>query len=114
MAEPPGAACRDSRSVCRPGRGGSQYHRDDGERDHADGQVDVEDPAPADTVHEEAAEKWPRDARHAEDGAERALILAAFAGRHHVADDCLGEHQETAATQALKGAEADQFAHVLR
>ena len=45
------------------------------ERDAADRQVDVEDPAPREVVDEEAAEQRADHGRDAEDGAEEALVL---------------------------------------
>src|SRR5690348_11143365 len=55
-----------------------------------------------------------RYARHPEDSAERALVLAAFPRGHDVADDRLGQDDEAAATDALDGAEGDEHAHVPR
>ena len=82
---------------------------DDGERDDADGQVDVEDPAPAEVLGEEAAEQRPEHAGRAEDRAEQALVLAALARRDEVADDRHRQHHQPAAAEALEGAEGDQL-----
>jgi hypothetical protein len=56
----------------------------------------------------------PGHARHPEDSAERALVLAAFPRGHDVADDRLGQHHQAAAADALHGAEGDEHAHVPR
>src|SRR6266852_1004885 len=37
--------------------------------------------------------------------------LAPIAGRHHVADDGLGQHEQAAAADALDRAERDQLGH---
>ena len=88
--------------------------RDHHERDGADRQVDVEDPAPGEVVDEEAAEQRPDDRRDAEDAAEVALVLAALARRDDVADDGERRHHQAAGAEALQRAERDQLAHVLR
>ena len=87
--------------------------RGDDEGDGADGDVDVEDPAPAGTVGEEAAEERSGHAGDAEDRAEIALVPAALAGRNDVADDAEGDRHQTAAADSLEGAEGDQLEHVL-
>ena len=84
------------------------------ERDRADRQVDVEDPAPREVVDEEAAEQRADDRRHAEDGAEEALVLAAVARRDDVADDGDRRREQAAGAETLQRAERDQLGHVLR
>ncbi len=91
-----------------------QYGGDHEEGDDADGKVDVEDPAPAEVFGEEPAEERSQDARRAEHRPEQALVLAAFAGRHEIADDRHGQHHQAAAAQSLDRAEADELGHVLR
>ena len=66
--------------------GAVERGRDHAERERAQRQVDVEDPAPREVVDEEAAEQRPDHGRDAEDGAEEPLVLAALARRHDVAD----------------------------
>ena len=73
----------------------------DGERDGADRDVDVEDPAPGELLDEDAAEQRSDDARHAEHGAEEPLVAAALAGRDDVADDRLRADHQPAAAEAL-------------
>lgn len=90
-----------------------QHGRDHEQGDDPDRQVDVEHPAPGEVLGEETAEQRPEDAGGAEDGAEEALVLAALAGRHEVADDRHGQHHEAAAADALDRAEADELRHVL-
>ena len=77
----------------------------------ADRHVDVEDPAPAQVVHEEAADQRPEHAGHAEYRAEDALVTAALPGRHHVPDDALRPGEQPAAADALHRAGGDQLDH---
>src|SRR5262249_12493660 len=86
---------------------------DNDERGHADGHVDVEDPAPGQVVHEHAAKQRADHAGQAEHAAEQADVLAPLARRHDVPDDRLGADHEAAAAQALNGAEGDQLDHGL-
>jgi hypothetical protein len=79
----------------------AQDGRDDGERDDPDGEVDVEDPAPAQMLGEQAAEQRPENAARPEDRTEQALVLAPFAGRDEVADDRHRQHHQPAATDTL-------------
>ena len=77
------------------------------------GQVDVEDPVPADVVGQEAAEGGPDDERDPEHGAEQALVLAALGRREQVADDRERDREERAGADALDAPEQDELAHVL-
>ena len=90
-----------------------QHRRGDHQRGQADGQVDVEDPAPAGPVGQPAAQQRAGHAGDAEHGPEVALVAAALAGRDDVADDAEGDREQAAAADALEGAEGDQLAHVL-
>ena len=85
--------------------------RDDDERDGADRDIDVEDPAPGELLDEDAAEQRSDDARDAEDGAEEPLVAAALAGRDDVADDRLGADHQPAAAETLDRPEGDQLDH---
>ena len=60
---------------------------DDDEADRADGQVDEEDPVPAEVVRQPAAQQRTDDRGDAEDGAEETLVAAALTRREEVADD---------------------------
>ena len=84
------------------------------QRERADRQVDVEDPAPGEVVDEEAADQRPDHRGDAEHRAEHALVLAAVARRDDVADDGDRRHQQAARAEALEAAERDQLGHVLR
>ena len=86
---------------------------DDGERDDTDGKVDVEHPAPAQMLGEQAAQQRPEHAGRAEDRAEQPLVAAAFPGRYDVADDRHRQHHQPAAAEPLERAEADELGHVL-
>ena len=87
---------------------------DDGERQQAERQVDVEDPAPAELVDDEATEQRAEHRREAEDAAEETLVAAALARWDDVADDGDGGDDEAAAAEALDDAEGDQLGQVLR
>src|SRR5436189_45198 len=79
----------------------------------ADGEVDVEDPAPGEVVDEEAADQRPDHGRDPEDAAEVALVAAALARRDDVADDRDRRHHQASAAEPLEAAERDQLRHVL-
>src|SRR5207302_232979 len=84
-----------------------------GERDQADRQVDVEDPAPTEVVGEIAAEERPDDAGKTEDAAENALDAAAFGWRENLRNDGEDGRRQHATGQTLQAAEDDQLRHVL-
>ena len=84
------------------------------DRERADGQVDVEDPAPGEVVDEEAAEQRAGDRRDREDGADQAHVAAALARRDDVGDDRLRADHESAGADSLQRPEADQLPHRLR
>ena len=79
----------------------------------ADGQVDVEDPAPGELVDEEAAEQRPGDRGDGEHGADQAHVAAALPRRDDVGDDRLRADHQAAGADALQGAEGDQLGHRL-
>ena len=94
-------------------RPGVERGADHGQGEPADLQVDVEDPAAGQVVHEEAAEQRPQHGRHAEDGAEDALVLAAVARRDDVAPHGHGRDDQAAAADALHRTKRDQLEHAL-
>src|SRR5215212_10013050 len=59
---------------------------------HGHRNVDPEGPAPTEVVGQEAAEQRPDHRRHAEDGAEGALIAAAVAQGDDLTDQSSGGH----------------------
>ena len=85
--------------------------RDDGERDGADREVDVEDPVPGELLDEEAAEQRTDDARHTEHRPEESLVATALTGRDDVSDDRLGTDHQPTASETLNGPEGDQLGH---
>ena len=91
-----------------------EHHRDDGERDGADRQVDVEDPPPAQVLGDEPAGEGADDTGEAEDRAEITHVAAALAGADDVADDRLGADHQPAGADSLQRPESDQLGHVLR
>jgi hypothetical protein len=104
---------RTSMRASAPLRRHVERDSDDRQRNEADGDVDIEDPAPRCVVDEKAADQRSGDAAEAEDRAERALVAPAIAWRDDVADDRLREDDEPAAANALQRAERDELAHVL-
>jgi hypothetical protein len=86
---------------------------DDDQGEHAQRQVDVERPPPAQVVGEEAAEQRTADERHRHHRGHQPLVAAALPQRHQISDDRHGAHHQTTGAQALQPAEPDQLAHVL-
>ena len=77
-------------------------------------QVDPEDPPPCQVMREQTADHRAGHARDREHAADVALIAAAFAQRHDVGDDGLGDRDQSAAADALYDARDDQLRHRLR
>ena len=94
-----------------PAQGARQYRTGDDEGQYAEGQVDIEDPAPRQVGDAQPADERADHGRHPEHGPEEAHVPAAFARGDDIADDRLGTDQQSAATQALQGAERDQLGH---
>ena len=90
-----------------------QGHRCDDEGGDANRQVDIEDPAPAGSVGEPAAQQWSRHAGDAEHRAEISLVATALARGDDVADDTEREGHQPAAADPLDGSEGDQLRQVL-
>ncbi len=65
-------------------------------------------------VGEEAAEQRSDDGRHAEDRADRPLVLSAVAQRDHIGDQRHRRDHQTARADALQTAPHDQQRHVRR
>ncbi len=91
----------------------AQGDADHDERDRAERQVDVEDPAPGEVVDEEPAEQRADDRRNAEDGSEEPLVAAAVPRGDDVADRRERGHEQAAAAEPLQAAEDDELGHVL-
>ena len=89
------------------GQGHCGHHQGDG----PDGDVDVEDPAPAQVVDEHAADQRPDHRGDPEHGHEQPHVAAALPGRDHVAEDGHGPDHQAAAAEPLHGTEDDQFDH---
>ena len=88
--------------------------RDHGQRGRADGQVDVEHPAPGRVVDDQAAEGGADDRAGGERRADQALVAAAIARRDDDADRRDREGEEPAGARPLHGASRDELAHALR
>ena len=82
-----------------------QHGGDHDQREDADRQVDVEDPAPGQVVDEETADQRADDGGDAEHGAEEALVAPALARRDQVADHGDGDDDQPAAAEPLQRAE---------
>lgn len=90
---------------------GGKVEPDRGHRDEADGDVDVEDHAPAVAVGEEAAEGGAKEAGEAEGAGEEANVLAALHGREGIAKGREDRGEDDPAAEALDGAEGDERPH---
>jgi hypothetical protein len=84
---------------------------DDDERDEAERQIDVEDPAPAQLLDEKPADQRAHHGREAEDAAKDALELATLARGEEIADHRHRGHDQPAAAEPLHGAEDDELRH---
>jgi hypothetical protein len=97
-----------------------QHGGDHDQRDGADRQVHVEDPAPAadpeqvSAVGEEAADQRADDHGEHEGRGEVALVLAPLGRADDLSDDREDQRHQAAAAEALQRAEGDQLVHVLR
>src|SRR5205814_7866858 len=91
-----------------------QGHKADEDREDADGDVHVEDPAPAEVVGEIPADRRSDHRGDAEDAPEDALELRAFRGRVQVTDRREDAREEDSAEDSLNAAEGDELRHVLR
>src|SRR5262249_11970272 len=87
----------------------SQRHNGDGE--DANGDVDVEDPLPTDSVGDIAADRRTDDAGQTKDRTEKTLPAPAIGGGQQVADDGEGGGGDRTSAETLEGAEEDQPRH---
>ena len=81
---------------------------DDDHGDGADGQVDVEAPAPGDVVGEGAAEKRAGDGGDAVHGADEAGVDGSLFKRNGIGEDDQRAGEDTGRTDAGDGATDDQ------
>ena len=84
------------------------------EREEADRDVEVEDPAPAVVVGDVAAERRPDDRREQRGDAEERLRGALFLRRKRVEQHALARRLQSAAGQALQHARDDQHVEARR
>jgi hypothetical protein len=63
----------------------------DEEGNESNREIDQEDPTPAGVVDDEAPDQRTENAARSEDARDEADVLAAFAGRNDVSDDCESE-----------------------
>src|SRR5690242_20751124 len=88
-----------------------QRRSEDHERNNADGQVDIKDPAPRPVRGEVTTDEWTSNRSEAESRAENALITSAGTRRHDVSDHGLGRDGESASAEPLNRAKQDQVTH---
>jgi hypothetical protein len=90
-------------------RGQETVDDEDGHR--TDGQVDVEDPVPAEGVGQPPAEQRPDHRGDTEDRAEETLVATSFAGCEQVADDRERDGEDGAGADTLDTPEQDKALH---
>ena len=71
--------------------------------------VDVEDPAPGELVHEEAAQQRADNGRDAPHPGEESLHFGALLEREHLTDQDKGQGHDAACAQPLQGAREDEL-----
>ena len=91
-----------------------QRRRQHAEREHADRDVDVEDPPPGERAGEEPAEQRADHTRQAEHSAEQALVTAALARGDDITDRRHRADHEAAAAEPLDRPEHDEFGQARR
>ena len=84
------------------------------DRHDAEGQVDVEHPAPGSEVGQHTAEQRAEQRRHAPHAGNVTLHARPLLQAEQLADDRHAERHERARAEALQHPEADQLRHVLR
>ncbi len=82
-----------------------------GQREHADRQVDVEDPAPAGGIGQPPSQRRAENRRQAEHRAHESLVASTLARLEQVADDRHAVRHHHAATDALDASEDDELQH---
>ena len=83
------------------------------QRHDPEGQVDVEDPAPAEIVGDESADQRANDAAQAEDAHDQAHPSSSLPGGENIADGGGAERHHGPASNPRNSARGDQLAHVL-
>jgi hypothetical protein len=63
----------------------------------------IEDPSPAGLLYKCTANERPQACADGEDDGDKPEILGAFAKRHHIADDEINQHVDTASADTLDG-----------
>ncbi len=91
-----------------------EYRADHQQREQAERQVDIEDPAPGGVLHQKTADQRADHRRQAENAAEQPLIAAAVGGRDDVGDRRHADHHQAAAAEPLQAAHQHQLGHILR
>src|SRR5579859_4381138 len=81
--------------------------------DYANGQIDVENPAPGEGIDKKAAKQRPGDACQTIDGTKHALIASALTRRHNISNNGLAQNNQSPSAQSLQSAKKNEFGHVL-
>ena len=90
-----------------------EYRADHQQREQAERQVDIEDPAPEACCTRKPPISGPITVA-AENAAEQPLIAAAVGGRDDVGDRRHADHHQAAAAEPLQAAHQHQLGHILR
>src|SRR5919202_2683261 len=85
----------------------------DDQRDDADGDVHVEDPAPGGVIGEEPTEQRTHNTGEPEGRTNVALVASTLPRRDDIADDRLRQHDQPATTDALQRPKGDELPHIL-
>src|SRR5579864_3856006 len=93
--------------------GGRQGQRKHEQSSSANGQVDVENPAPGQGLDKKTTQQGSGHAAHPKDGAEHTLIASELPWRHDIGDDSLGEYEDAPTSKSLQAAEENEFGQVL-
>ncbi len=89
-----------------------EYRADHQQREQAERQVDIEDPAPGGVLHQKTADQRADHRRQAENAAEQPLIAAAVGGRYDVGDRRHADHHQAAAAEPLQAAHQHQLGQI--
>ena len=91
-----------------------EYRADHQQREQAERQIDIEDPAPGGVLHQKTADQRADHRREAKNAAEQPLIATTIGGWDDVGDRRHADHHQAAAAEPLQAAHQHQLGHVLR
>jgi hypothetical protein len=102
----------DVEPLPRRRRVGGQQPQGQDEADHAEGDVDPEQPPPVEPVQDHAADDRPQDRAHDDGEADHGHRAAEVATARRLHDQCRQQRQQQAAADALHDPERDQARRV--